>query len=165
MPVNLATSILGMNIQQLNQSGQDVWVFIKTLAVELSVTGFAWFCVAQLAGYVYWRGQRKDAFPINEAETRRTRNGYNLTTRIMLLVELLRRGRYHRLRGTNVWLGILLNDRFYTYYRKEFAESGELVREFRALSTCEYVLKYLDNKISDDPFSFSLFLLKNSVLT
>lgn len=43
VPINLATSIFGMNLQQLNQSGQNIWLFVITALICLLVTAF--FCL------------------------------------------------------------------------------------------------------------------------
>lgn len=42
VPINLATSIFGMNLQQLNQSGQNTWLFVTTALICLLVTAFFW---------------------------------------------------------------------------------------------------------------------------
>lgn len=43
VPLNLASSIYGMNIQQLNGSGQSVWVFVVTAVVALLITAGTWY--------------------------------------------------------------------------------------------------------------------------
>ena len=39
MPVSLATSIFGMNVQEINHTGQSIWVFVVT-AISIMVTAF-----------------------------------------------------------------------------------------------------------------------------
>lgn len=55
VPINLATSIFGMNLQQLNQSGRSVWSFLVTAFVSVFVTGFMWFCLEQYNSVVKWK--------------------------------------------------------------------------------------------------------------
>ncbi|KAG6997601.1 hypothetical protein G7Y79_00039g075630 [Physcia stellaris] len=55
VPLNLATSIFGMNIQQLNRNGQPIWVFLVTTIVAVWVTSFVWFAIEQRMGYLTWR--------------------------------------------------------------------------------------------------------------
>ncbi len=47
VPINLATSIFGMNLQELNQSGQTIGSFLVTALVSLLVTDFMWFCLGE----------------------------------------------------------------------------------------------------------------------
>lgn len=64
VPLNLATSIFGMNIYQLNKSGQSLWVFLATALIALFVTGSAWYLAEQVNSYLKWReaqlSRRKD---------------------------------------------------------------------------------------------------------
>ena len=45
VPLNLATSIYGMNIQQLNSNGTSIGVFLGTAVMLLFVTGMIWFSI------------------------------------------------------------------------------------------------------------------------
>lgn len=42
IPISLATSIFGMNVQQINNTGKDIWEFIVTAAVltVLAISGW-----------------------------------------------------------------------------------------------------------------------------
>ena len=42
IPLNLATSVFGMNIQQLNHSGTSIGVFLATAGILLFITGVSW---------------------------------------------------------------------------------------------------------------------------
>ena len=42
IPLDLATSVFGMNLQQLNGSGKSIGVFLGTVAILLFVTGMTW---------------------------------------------------------------------------------------------------------------------------
>ena len=54
VPLNLATSIFGMNIYQLNESGQSFWVFLITALVAMLVTVSAWYLTEQVNSYRKW---------------------------------------------------------------------------------------------------------------
>ena len=58
VPLNLATSIFGMNIYQLNRSGQDLSTFLATAFVALFVTVGAWYLIEQANSYRRWRETR-----------------------------------------------------------------------------------------------------------
>ena len=45
VPLNLATSIFGMNVQQLNSNGTSIEVFLGTTAILLLVTGVTWYSI------------------------------------------------------------------------------------------------------------------------
>ena len=45
VPLNLATSVFGMNLQQLNRSGTSIGVFLGTAAILLFVTGVSWLFI------------------------------------------------------------------------------------------------------------------------
>ena len=48
IPLNLATSVFGMNLQQLNRSGTSIGVFLGTAGVLLLVTGILWLFLESL---------------------------------------------------------------------------------------------------------------------
>ncbi|OTA98350.1 hypothetical protein M426DRAFT_28523 [Hypoxylon sp. CI-4A] len=51
VPISLGTSIFGMNIDELNQSGQSIWVFILTTALIVAATMTIWGFMYQLQKY------------------------------------------------------------------------------------------------------------------
>ena len=48
IPLNLATSVFGMNLQQLNRSGTSIGVFLGTAGILLLVTGILWLFLESL---------------------------------------------------------------------------------------------------------------------
>ena len=42
VPISLASSIFGMNLQEINQTGHTIVAFIVTAVAMLAVSGFAW---------------------------------------------------------------------------------------------------------------------------
>ncbi|KAI1090967.1 hypothetical protein F5B19DRAFT_296271 [Rostrohypoxylon terebratum] len=51
VPISLSTSIFGMNINELNDSGQSLWVFIVSTVVILAVTMMIWGFMYQFQKY------------------------------------------------------------------------------------------------------------------
>lgn len=60
VPINLATSIYGMNLQQLNHTGQNAWSFILTVLVSLFVTGLLWFSLVQYNSVIDWNRKNSE---------------------------------------------------------------------------------------------------------
>ncbi|KAL8754192.1 MAG: hypothetical protein Q9184_005192 [Pyrenodesmia sp. 2 TL-2023] len=58
VPLNLATSIFGMNLQQLNAEGQPVWVFVLTALLATILTAFIWFFIDQINSIRRWTRMR-----------------------------------------------------------------------------------------------------------
>ena len=66
MPINLATSIFGMNLQQLNQSGQNLWSFVVTALASLLVTAFLWFCLELYNSVVDYKRRWNEFFLLRD---------------------------------------------------------------------------------------------------
>jgi hypothetical protein len=49
IPTSLASSIYGMNLQEINNTGHSIWGFVVTALVMLILSGLAWS---------FWRGWR-----------------------------------------------------------------------------------------------------------
>ena len=49
-----------MNLQQLNQSGQNLWSFVATALVSLLVTAFLWFLLELYNIIVDWKRKLKE---------------------------------------------------------------------------------------------------------
>ena len=90
IPLNLATSIFGMNIKQLNQTGQNIWVFFLTTIVALLVTDGSWICFDSTYKAVEWYRERVVA---KRVEEKRVRKGiYGVPVRLAMLIWLVRNG-------------------------------------------------------------------------
>ena len=69
IPVSLATSIYGMNIQQINQTGHDMWVFVVTAITLLAVALLAWALSFLInSAWTNWRDSRRD-YPSREYDS------------------------------------------------------------------------------------------------
>ncbi len=130
VPVNLATSIFGMNIQQLNKSGPNIWVFIVTTIVALLVTGSSWFCSHTVYHAVAWYREHpvaKNAKSDGKMEKRE----FALPVRMAMLVWLVCNGHKAWMWKSGAWIAILMDSKCL----------GQ--REYDTVTTaCEYVSVY-----------------------
>ena len=89
-----------MNIQQLNQSGQNLWVFIVTGVIALLITAVSWFSVEVITSYKGWP---------REGSTDNSRRNESLAFRLALLVWLVKNGHTTWMWLSGAWLCILSN--------------------------------------------------------
>ena len=104
VPLDLATSIFGMNLEQLNGSGQPLRVYIITAVVTLAFTGGLWFVIEQVNSYLKWRKRSPDE-PYN-GETQ-----FTLVVRLAILATLLSIGCTSWIFESGAWWRILVNHR------------------------------------------------------
>lgn len=120
-----------MNIQQLNQNGQNIWVFVTTAAVALLVTGGSWACSKSAYKARAWYKERVALTSAMDGKVVKTE--YDLLLRIAMLLWLVRTGHGVWTWKTGAWLAILMNS----------SVLGEQTAwpwvEARA---CDYVAKY-----------------------
>ena len=90
IPLNLATSFFGMNLEQLNGSGQHLRVFIITAVILLAVTGGSWFVIEQTNSYLKWQKRS-----LNETYDGQT--PFALAVRLALLLWLVSKGHTYRM--------------------------------------------------------------------
>ena len=135
VPLNLAASIFGMNIQQLNGSGQKLWVFFTTAVAALLITGGSWLCSNHLANHeaVSWYRERATA---KQAEAKKAKDDeawakreYGLLLRIAMLVWLVRNGRKAWLWNSRAWIAIAVDSN----------ARGEMRAVADEVTACEYV--------------------------
>lgn len=105
IPLNLAASIFGMNLQQLNKNGQNISVFLATVIVALAVTGGIWLIIDRINAARRWLQ------PTNvENESERH---FGTTERIVLLLVLVQRGHALWLVKSRAWSEIWKNGHGY----------------------------------------------------
>ncbi|KAL8806368.1 MAG: hypothetical protein Q9182_001398 [Xanthomendoza sp. 2 TL-2023] len=99
VPLNLATSIYGMNLQQLFQTGQSVKAFVITALIALVITGAAWLTTEGVNNYSAWT-RRRSSSPVPT---------FNIAQRLAMITWLVlnRHGRW--MMRTGAWWRILLN--------------------------------------------------------
>ena len=71
VPLNLATSIFGMNLQPLNQTGQNIASLFITAVVVMLVTGLVWFLLVQFNHVREW--ERKRVEKLSQADREQER--------------------------------------------------------------------------------------------
>lgn len=128
VPLNLATSIFGMNIEQLNESGKSLWIFILTAFIALIVTGGIWLLIKWWNEFRSWYIQRPDLYQGVETSS------YSIGERVAMIVWLWRNGHQTWMRGKGAWWAILWND------RKPIVDSMQIGEP--RMSASEYVSRY-----------------------
>ena len=121
-----------MNLQQLNKSGQNFWVFIVTGVVALLVTTVAWFCVELTTSY---KGLRQYG---STADSRRIQS---ILFRLALLVWLVKNGHTTWMWQSGAWLCILSNDRLGKFHARGEGEPNDLPE-----NACDYVYRSIQSK-------------------
>lgn len=132
VPLNLATSIFGMNIQQLNQNGQNIWVFFMTAVVALLVTGGSW--VLSNAVYKAMSWYKQLAARIVKDDKEDEKREYDFPHRVAMLVWLVRNGHTAWMWTTGAWLAILMDSK-----AKSKVSVMTSKHEFIDYTACDYV--------------------------
>ena len=152
VPLNLATSIFGMNIQQLNRNGQPVWIFILTTILAVTLTFFLWWLVEQRVGYVRWQKQVSAAGKRDEPWPEKMTD-HNFVTRVAILVWLFRNGQNGWTWYCGTWLRILKNE----LVTNGLNTDKDGVRVPGGMPVCDFVsmnIKYGSNYGAKAGFSF-----------
>lgn len=135
VPLNLATSIFGMNIQQLNQNGQNLWVFFTTAVVALALTGGSWLCSKSTYEAVAWYKEMAVATEANDEEERKRE--YGLLLRMAMLIWLVRNGYKTWMWRSGAWIAILLDSKVQARGFSRIVGGAE-----RAPRACDYVSEF-----------------------
>ena len=98
VPLNLATSIFGMNLSELNGSGKNIWVFLCTATVALLTTGALWYVLKEINNYLRWR-----------KGLHYVKDGFTLGPRIGMLVWLQQHGHTGWMWESGAWWRLLIN--------------------------------------------------------
>ncbi|KAM0805941.1 hypothetical protein BDR22DRAFT_191798 [Usnea florida] len=127
VPLNLATSVFGMNLEQLNGSGQHLRVFIVTAVILLAVTGTSWSMIEQINSYRKWHQRSLD-------ETYDGQTQFAIAVRLALLLWLVSQGYTSWMFTSGVWWRIATNHKS----RMVFSRGSYLEGEFDGrLNACE----------------------------
>ena len=131
VPLNLATSVFGMNLEQLNGSGQHLQVFIVTAVILLAVTGTSWFIIEQTNSYRKWHQRSLD-------ETYDGQTQFAIAVRLALLFWLVSQGYTSWMFASGVWWRIVTNHKS----RMVFSKGSYFEGEFDGrLNACEVFSK------------------------
>ena len=128
-PLNLATSVFGMNLKQLNGSGQHLRAFIITAVILLAVTGGSWFLIEQTNSYMKW--QKRTLDDKYDGNTQ-----FALGVRLALLAWLISQGHIYWMFTSGAWWRIIANHNsrmFHTHLPQ--LDNGRL-------NACELVSKF-----------------------
>ena len=127
-----------MNIQQLNNNGQNIWVFVVTASVALLLTYLVWLCTEQFVDFTQWRKQMDVRSRTQSPWAIRGRD-YNLLIRLAVLAKLLVEGHGRWLWVTGAWIRILENERFMDRPKKIRGRNYPHIEKYYDLRICDYV--------------------------
>ena len=127
VPLNLATSIFGMNLSELNGSGKELWVFLTTAIIALLIAGTSWFLLEEGNNFRNWQRKR-----IPDTRTRFTRTRFTFGARLAMLAWLWRTGHTKWAWKSDAWWRVLTDS----------ASKLSKPEEARGLTACEYVSRY-----------------------
>ena len=156
VPLNLVTSIFGMNIQQLNGSGQHIWIFVLTALLALLLTYLVWLGIGLYKEYVQWRKQLgTHASP----EIAKRGRKYNFVIRTAILIVLLWKGHGRWVWVTGAWIRILTNERIKAHHPPPKADSHEFpywrhMARLDEWTACDYV-SYYNPLVSANDYYFN----------
>ena len=124
VPLNLATSIFGMNLNELNGSGKRMWVFLCTAIIALLTTGALWYVLEEVNNYLRWQ---------KETRYEDVKNDFTLGQRIGMLVWLHQYGHTGWMWESGAWWRLLMNSgsRALTPSEVEGLSACEIVSEYR----------------------------------
>ena len=133
-----------MNLQQLNQSGQNLWIFVLTGVTALLVTGLSWLCVEAITNYKGWP---------KEGSTDDSRRNESLAFRLALLVWLVKNGHTTWMWRSGAWLCILSNDKLGKFVATAFVYLQDLSTGFfpppdfpPPEKACDYVYRNIQSE-------------------
>lgn len=95
-----------MNIHQLNQNGQDLWVFLTTALIVLFVTGSAWYLTEQVNSYLKWRVPR-----MRQSESNTQQADDTIMIRINALIWLSHSLSWFWMIKKGIWWRFLINNK------------------------------------------------------
>ncbi|KAL8851794.1 MAG: hypothetical protein Q9221_003308 [Calogaya cf. arnoldii] len=109
VPLTLTTSIYGMNLQQLNGSGQTVWVFVVTAVIALLITAGTWYVSETANSYRGWHRRRAEYWDRVMINLNVKQPDFNVAERAAMIVWLLNNQYFLWMRSTGAWWKIVLN--------------------------------------------------------
>ena len=137
-----------MNLQQLNQSGQNLWVFIVTGVIALLVTGVSWLCVEVITSY--------KGLP-EKGSTDDSRRNESFTFRVALLVWLVKNGHTAWMWHSGAWLCILSNEKLgkFSAMARQGSNGEILIIDARREKACDYVHSSIQSEKFWENFNLS----------
>lgn len=151
VPLNLATSIFGMNIQQLNNNGQPIWVFAVTAIIAFLLTFSVWLSVTQTLHYLTWHQQMNECTKMGTPWPERGKH-YRFVVRVAILIMLLFKGNGRWAYITRAWIRILTNERVGAGRKCELKFDRE--DKFNNKTACDYICYCWVQQPDWDGFNF-----------
>lgn len=111
-PLNLATSISGMSLRELNGSGKSLWVFLTTATIALLITGASWFLMEEIKSFM----------EMYRSKTHVTITQFTIGVRIAMLAWLRKHGQIEWTWKSGAWWRILTNSDSPLQAQVEFIE-------------------------------------------
>ncbi len=143
-----------MDLQQLNDSGQQIWVFIITAVAAILVTAGLWFCFEQVIDYKTWQQREQGGIFWGKYHPE---SKYFVATRLKMFVWLVINGHVSWMLKSGAWWRILVNDK--TRLRENNVSNQHLLLTtgLYGMTACDYVLEIgilgrLRNERNFDPF-------------
>ena len=154
-----------MNLQQLNDNGKQIWVFLITAVVALFLTFFVWMLVEHFEKLVRWRKEIRAVANINDPWPQRGKD-YCLLIRLNILILLLQMGHHRWAWHSGAWLRILTNERagfrqIPTIEGKAESANGDFIKlyitAFNTLTACDYFCEHIRYGQPTGAFSVGAF--------
>ena len=148
-----------MNLQQLNESGQNVWVFVITAVLALLLTSAVWMAIVIYREYRQWRDQMK-ASP--EDDWAKRGRQYSFVIRAAILSLILKEGYIRWLWISGAWIRILTNERIKSdradKLKAQLRTGDDIIKNearlnFRDQTACDYVCQHIRRKTREHYFS------------
>lgn len=158
-PLNTATSIYGMNIQQINSSGHNIGVFIITAVIVLLTTAISWLTMEEINQTKVWHKEN--------ARTDRSRsdilvdkNQFRIGVRIFMIWWLIIHGHLTWAWKSGALLQILINSRSpINLTAKHFPVETPLEYQRACVYVAYYIGKWSSGTryyLGQNPFSLAL---------
>lgn len=158
-PLNTATSIYGMNIQQINSSGHNIGVFIITAVIVLLTTAISWLTMEEINQTKAWHKEnaRTDR---SKSDILNHKNHSRIGVRILMICWLIAHGHLKWAWKSKAFIQILINSRSpIDLAANHFPMEASIYQQ----SACIYVAYYIGEWSSGKryypghhPFSFAL---------
>ncbi|KAK0517372.1 hypothetical protein JMJ35_000527 [Cladonia borealis] len=137
IPLNLATSGFGMNIQQLNRSGASIGVFLATAVLLLFVTGLSWLFLKGVQDAQVWlRRALEDRVSIASRDP-------SILVRLYLIWWLSRNGLFKWMIYTGAGLCLLINSS--SGFRSQSGFSNGSIEYLRAIEVIVYIMPEVEH--------------------
>ena len=144
IPLNLATSVFGMNLQQLNGSGKNLNEFVYTAVAALAITGASWWVLEQINNLRNWWKRTPSDYRRSSHKVKKGSSSpkYSIVVRVWMLVWLSLNGHWSWMVESGAGWCILINSR--KRYRRDPYWSSYIDSEGDGLFAGDYVSSFMN---------------------